>query len=53
MDVDISADLYYAIDFGVIENNMIKIGFDALKPNQQGQRQKPNFPVAITLKNNN
>lgn len=47
--VDISIDSFPASDFGVLQGSVLRVGSDAIEPDQQ----KPNyrFPVAIQLSN--
>lgn len=49
MESDISIDSYPSTDFGVLQGEVVKVGSDALPPNQQEQRQELAFPVTVEL----
>ena len=49
MDADISIDSYPATDFGILPGKVIRIGFDALAPDPQEQRQELSYPVIVNL----
>jgi len=49
MPVDVSIDSFPATDFGVLQGKVLRIGSDALPPDQLKQRQDYRFPASIQL----
>ena len=49
MNVDVSIDSFPATDFGVLEGKVIRVGSDALAPDQAVQRNEYRFPTTIGL----
>jgi HlyD family secretion protein len=49
MPVDVSIDSFPATDFGVLQGRLLRIGSDALPPDQLKQREEYRFPASIKL----
>ena len=49
MPVDVSIDSFPATDFGVLQGSLLRIGSDALPPDQLKQREEYRFPASIKL----
>ena len=49
MPVDVSIDSFPATDFGVLQGKVLRIGSDALPPDQLKQREEYRFPASIKL----
>jgi len=49
MKADVSIDSFPASDFGVLEGKVIRVGSDALAPDQSVQRNEYRFPTTIGL----
>jgi len=49
MPVDVSIDSFPSTDFGVLQGKVLRIGSDALPPDQLKQRQEYRFPASIKL----
>ncbi|MFM7394925.1 MAG: HlyD family secretion protein [Cyanobium sp.] len=49
MPVDVSIDSFPATDFGVLQGRVLRIGSDALPPDQLKQREEYRFPASIKL----
>ena len=47
MPVDVSIDSFPATDFGVLQGRLLRIGSDALPPDQLKQREEYRFPASI------
>ena len=49
MKADLSIDSFPASDFGVVEGKVVRVGSDALAPNQAELRNEYRFPTTIEL----
>ena len=49
MKADLSIDSFPASDFGVVEGKVVRVGSDALAPNQAELRNEYRFPTTIKL----